>query len=316
MEPTVKRRLFVSAAAAATVLPAAVRAQTPVTLKIGIIPAEICGQVIYGAEAGYFSRAGLDMQMQTFPSGGAIAAALAGGALDIGMVDLTSMINAHVRGIPFVALAPGLVNSSEAPTFAIVVRGDSDIRSAKDLNGKSIGVNGLNNIAQVSAMAWIDNNGGNSKAVKFVELPLPAKAAAIKAGTIDASLDTEPFLTYGLDQGFRAFYMEVKPIASPYLLDVFASTREWAQKNSAAAAKFISAMHDTSVWANANHQLTAPMLAKATRLPLEVVQRMRRGAFAVNEDPKLVQPVIDAVVRYGIIAKGFPASELMYKGPA
>jgi len=28
-------------------------------------------------------------------------------------------------------------------------------------------VNGLNNIAQVSAMAWIDNNGGNSKLVKF-----------------------------------------------------------------------------------------------------------------------------------------------------
>ena len=311
-----KRRLFVSAAAAVTVLPVKIGAQTPVTVKVGIIPAEICGQVIYGIEAGYFSRAGLDVQTQTFPSGGAIASALAGGALDIGMVDLTSMINAHVHGIPFVALAPGLVNSSEAPTFAIVVRGDSDIRSAKDLNGKSIGVNGLNNIAQVSAMAWIDNNGGNSKSVKFVELPLPAKAAAVKAGTIDASLDTEPFLTYGLDQGFRAFYMEVKPIASPYLLDVFASTRDWAQRNSAAAAKFIAAMRDTSIWANANHPLTAPMLAKATKLPVEVVQRMRRGAFAVNADPKLIQPVIDAVARYGIIEKPFPASELMYKASA
>src|SRR5665213_1303461 len=145
MEPVLKRRLFVSAAAAATVLPVSIRAQTPLTVKIGIIPAEICGQVIYGVEGGYFSRAGLDVQTQTFPSGGAIAAALAGGALDIGMVDLTSMINAHVHGIPFVALAAGLVNSSEAPTFAIVVRGDSEVRAAKDLNGKSVGVNGLNN---------------------------------------------------------------------------------------------------------------------------------------------------------------------------
>jgi NitT/TauT family transport system substrate-binding protein len=157
------RRSFVTAATAATIMPALGQAQTAIPIRVGIIPAEICGQIIYGVEGGYFTRAGLDVQAQTFPSGGAIAAALAGGALDIGMVDLTSMISAHSRGIPFIGLAPALVNSSESPTFGIVVRGDSDIRSARDFNGKSIGVNGLNNIAQVSAMAWIDNNGGNSK---------------------------------------------------------------------------------------------------------------------------------------------------------
>lgn len=307
------RGLFVATLTAATMVPKPGRAQTTTPLKIGIIPAEICGQIIYGVESGYFTRAGLDVQTETFPSGGAIASALAGGALDIGMVDLTSMINAHARGIPFIGLAAALINSIEAPTFGIVVRGDSDIRVARDFNNKSIGVNGLNNIAQVSAMAWIDNNGGNSKSVKFVELPLPAKAAAVKAGTIDASLDTEPFLTYGLDQGFRAFFMESKPIASPYLLDLFAATQDWTQRNRPAVAKFIAAVRTTSVWANANHPLTAPMLAKATHIPLDVVQRMRRGAFAVDNDPKLIQPVIDAVVRYGIIDKGFPASELIYK---
>jgi len=294
-------------------VPNATRAQTTIPLKIGIIPAEICGQIIYGVESGYFTRAGLDVQTETFPSGGAIASALAGGALDIGMVDLTSMISAHVHGIPFIGLASALINSIEAPTFGIVVRGDSTIRVARDFNNKSIGVNGLNNIAQVSAMAWIDNNGGASKSVKFVELPLPAKAAAVKAGTIDASLDTEPFLTYGLDQGFRAFFMETKPIASPYLLDLFAATRDWAQQSRPAVTKFVAAVRATSLWANANHALTAPMLAKATHIPLDVVQRMRRGAFAVDNDPKLIQPVIDAVARYGIIEKGFPASEFLYQ---
>ena len=46
------------------------------------------------------------------------------------------------------------------------------------------------------------------------------------------------------------------------------------------------------------------------------------GAFALatyarprstNNDPKLVQPVIDAVARYGRIEKSFPAAELIYK---
>ena len=310
-----KRRIFVSTLAAVAARPALAGAQAATPVRVGIIPAEICGQIIYGVDGGYFGRAGLDVQTQTFPSGGAIASAIAGGAVDIGMVDLTSMINAHVRGIPFVALAPGLVNSSESPTFAIVVRGDSEIRSAKDFAGKTVGVNGLNNIAQVSAMVWIDNNGGNSKLVKFVEMPLPAKAAAVKSGTIDAAIDSEPFLTYGLDLGFRPFFMENKPIASPYLLDFFASTREWAQRNAPAAARFITAMRETSVWANANRPLTAPMLARATKIPIEVVQRMRRGAFASTNEPRLVQPVIDAVARYGIIERGFPAAELLYRAP-
>ena len=256
MEPTLKRRLFVSAAAAATVLPVATRAQTPVTLKIGIIPAEICGQVIYGVEAGYFSRAGLDVQTQTFPSGGAIASALAGGALDIGMVDLTSMINAHVRGIPFVALAPGLVNSSEAPTFAIVVRGDSDIRAAKDLNGKSVGVNGLNNIAQVSAMAWIDNNGGNSKTREIRQIAAAGQSSRSQGGN-DRRLTRYRAVSHlrprsGLSRVLHGGQADrIALSARRFLLNARLGATQQRRRG-----EFISVC-ETSVWANANHQLTA-----------------------------------------------------------
>ena len=60
--PGMKRGLFVSALSAAAIVPSAARAQTTIPLKIGIIPAEICGQIIYGVESGYFTRAGLDVQ--------------------------------------------------------------------------------------------------------------------------------------------------------------------------------------------------------------------------------------------------------------
>lgn len=308
-----KRRTFLAAAGAATASSAPAFGQsTP--LAAGIIPAEICGQVLYGIDEGFFAKAGLTLQPQTFNNGGAIAAAIASGALDVGMIDMTSMISAHARGVPFVALAAALVNSIEAPTFGIVVRGDSPIRGAKDFAGKTIAVNGLNNVAQIAAEAWIDNNGGDAKSVKFIELPLPAKAPAIKAGTVDGSLDTEPFLTYGTDQGFRAFLMDNRPLAPAYLLNLYASTRDWAQRNAASAAAFTSAVRAASAWANRNHSLSAPILAKYTKLPLAVVERMHRGEFALTNDPKLVQPVIDAAVKYGLIERPFPAAELFYAG--
>lgn len=290
------------------------RAQTAaLAIKIGIVPAEISGQILYALDEGFFAKAGLDVTTQAFSSGGAIAAAVAGGAVDVGMIDLTSLISAHARGVPFVGLASGLVNTREAPTFGIVVRGDSEIRAPRDFNNKIIAVNGLNNIAQVSAEAWLDNNGADSKSVKFVEMPLPAKAPAVKAGTVQGSMDTEPFLTLGLDQGFRVFLMENKPIAPVYLLDIWASTREWAERNPAAVKAFGAAMRAVSDWANHNHAASAPILAKYTKIPLEVVQRMHRGQFALVNDPKLVQPVIEVAVKYGLIGKSFPAAELFYK---
>jgi NitT/TauT family transport system substrate-binding protein len=283
------------------------------TVRVGVIPAEICGQIFYGMDEGFFAEHGLQIETASFGSGGAIASAVAGGAVDVGMVDLTSLIAAHARGVPFVALATGLENSEKGTTFAIVVRGDSPIHDAKGFDGATIAVNGLNNIAQISAESWIDHNGGDSKRVKWVELPLPAKKDAVLQGRVTGSLDTEPFLTYGLDAGLRPFMMGNTGIAPVYALDMFITTRDWAEKNPATAAKFAAAMREASRWANRNHNLSAPILAKYTKLPQGVVARMRRGTFAENNDPKLIQPVIEAAVKYGLISKPFPANELYYQ---
>lgn len=313
--PSKLRRFAAALALCCATLAATAAAQTaaqPATLRIGVVPGEISGQIFYGIDRGFFAKNGLDVQVQPFTSGGAIASAIAGGSIDVGMVDLTSLIIGHAKGLPFVGLASGLVNSERGSTFAIVVRGDSPIRSAKDFDGATIAVNGLNNIAQISAESWLDKNGGDSKTVKFIEMPLPLKKDAVLQGKVSGSLDTEPFLTYGIDAGLRPFMMGNTGIAPVYLLDFWAATRDWADKNPATVAKFVAAMRETSDWANKNHALSAPILAKYTKIPEDVVARMHRGDFADTNDPKLVQPVIDAAARYGWIAKAYPAAELFY----
>lgn len=284
----------------------------PTTIRIGVVPGEISGQIFYGIDKGFFAKNGLDVQLMPFTSGGAIASAIAGGSIDVGMVDLTSLIIGHSKGLPFVGLASGLLNSTQGSTFAIVVRGDSPIRSARDFSGATIAVNGLNNIAQISAESWLDHNGGDSKSVKFIEMPLPLKKDAVLQGKVNGSLDTEPFLTYGIDAGLRPFMMGNTGIAPVYLLDFWASMKDWADKNPATVMKFVAAMRETSQWANKNHVLSAPILAKYTKIPEDVVLRMHRGDFAETNDPKLVQPVIDTAARYGWIAKTYSAAELFY----
>jgi NitT/TauT family transport system substrate-binding protein len=286
-------------------------AQTSATVRVGAFPAEVSAEVFYGREAGFFAKAGLNVDVQIMNNGSAIAAAISGDAIDVGLSDLVSVISAHAHGLPFLYIAAGLQWSVKAPTLLPVVAEASPIRGPKDFDGKTVTVNGLGNIAQLPFQAWIDKNGGNSKSVKFLELPFPAMLPALARGTVDAMVCPEPFITGAVKAGNRVVPVMQNPLAPAYLLSGYIATSDWIAKNAALAKHFADAVRAAGDWANANPTLAAPILAKSTNIPLPVVEAMYRGQFQDRLDPALIQPVIDAAVRYGVIAKPFPAGEII-----
>lgn len=296
-------------------VPSAARAQPavkpPVTIHVGALPAEVSGELFYGTDMGLFKKAGLDVDIQFFSNGSAIAAAVASGALDLGLSDLMSVINAHAHGLPFVYAAPGLLTTLKAPTLGLLVPAASPIKDAKDFNGKSLAVSGLHNIAQITASAWIDANGGDSKTVKFVEVPFPQLVPALAAGRIDACVANEPWMTLASERGNRLLFMEKGALAPAFLLSGWVTTKEWAQKNPDTLARFVSAIRQIAAWANANPGASSPILAKYTKADVAVIQRMHRGLFAERFDPSYVQPVIDAAAKYGVIPAEFPAAAII-----
>jgi NitT/TauT family transport system substrate-binding protein len=294
--------------------PAAVTAQTapPDTLRIGVLPAEICGGVFYGIDRGYFKRAGINVELQMFTNGNAIAAGLASGALDIGLSDVVSIMAAHTHGLPLVYVAPSLLNTEKAPTFALIVAKDGPIHTAKDANGQTIAVNGLKNISQLGFEAWVDNNGGDSKTIKWVEMPFPVMPGAIAQGTINGGLPPEPALSAAEAAGDRVVVMDHNAIAPAFLLSGWVTTRGWADAHRDAVKRFAGAIREAALWANKNHDESAPILASYTKIPLEVVRKMRRGDFATEFVTGQVQPMIEAAVKYGIIERSFPMGEIIY----
>ena len=49
---------------------------------------------------------------------------------------------------------------------------------------------------------------------------------------------------------------------------------------------------------------------KFTGYPVETVRKMQRVTFGLSLDPKLIQPMIDAGVKYNVIPKTFDAKEM------
>ena len=92
----------------------------------------------YALQTGMFKKAGLDVEFIVSKSGSAAAEAVVTGAIDIGKSSLVNLLNAHVRGIPIQLVAAGAVYDSKlSPASSILVALDSNINSAKDLNGKT-----------------------------------------------------------------------------------------------------------------------------------------------------------------------------------
>jgi NitT/TauT family transport system substrate-binding protein len=311
------RRAALSAVASAlTLYPVAARSQAGtalVPLRIGVIAAEVAAQPLYATDLNTFKKFGIDPQLQFFPTGNTIAAAVAGGSIDIGLSDIVSVITAHVRGLPFVFAAPGLITTNAAPTFGLLVKSESTYHDARDFNNATVGVNALHTISQLPFQVWIDKNGGDLKSIKFIEVPLPESAVAVTQGTAAATVPTEPFLTLGTDNGARIILMQKNTIAPTFMVGGWVTTSDWLKSNRTTAAKFISAMKETAIWANANPALSAPILAKYSKLPEALIDRMRRGTYATVFDESEIQPTIDAAFKFGYVARSFAASEIIYR---
>lgn len=304
--------LTVSAAVAGGSLIPRVAAAQDAAIRIGAYTIDAAAEPFYAQEMGFFKKAGFDAVVTTFTSGNNIAAALLGGALDVGEIDLVSMASAHSRGLPLILLAPGALFVKNSQTSTLMVRTTSPIKTAKDLNGKVIGTNGIKNIVQIMGETWIENNGGDPKSVKFVEIPVFSMANAIVEGRIDAAILAEPFVSNALTEGkLRGISLAEKNVAPEFLTGAFATTIDWSQKHPDLAKKVVLAMNETAKWANANRPQSAMILTKISKLSPETANHMGRAVYGEKFDVALVQPIIDACAKFDAIPKTFPAAEII-----
>jgi NitT/TauT family transport system substrate-binding protein len=294
--------------------PGAASAQTLGSIAIAAIPSDISGSAYYADANGFFKRAGLTASFGEFTSGPAIAAAVIGGAADVGYSNVISLAIAHSKGLPVTILVPANLHVSSAPTAGLLaVKTDSPIKTAKDFNGKIIAVIGLSNIADIAAREWIDKNGGDSKTVKSVELPFSTMKAAIEAGRVDGGvLDTtaDPLLGKPGDT-LRLVASTFDAIGTRFAPSVWFTTTDWVAKNPARAAAFVVAMREAGAWANAHHRESAEILAKYTNNTAAQIDSYTRVTYGDKLPPELIQPNIDAAAKYGVIPKAFRAAEII-----
>lgn len=267
-----------------------VSAQTKIKLLYPTVNAFTASYV--AQDQGYFGQHGLDVDLSIAQNAGLVPSALVSDSAQIGGVTPTALLSANEQGLNL-AIVAGTIDYPQNPgTAGILAHTGSGIKNATDLVGKKVGIPGFGGIPDVLAKKWVQVNGADFRQVDWVEIAFPQMGDALTGGIIDAATLVSPFYNHIIDGKVGYQIGDTFSVISPGTGSIFfASTREWAAKNSQ-AIKALRASLDEAVAFIADPTHAASVrdsIAKYTKLP---PQAAGSAVIPINYD---VQPTAKAL---------------------
>jgi NitT/TauT family transport system substrate-binding protein len=304
--------IFAAVFSALLIGASATSADGPTVIRVAGPPNEGYKDVYYAVQAGLFAKLGLDVQPRIVNGGAVALAGLAGGSYDVAYTNLVPVLQAHQHGLAFQIVAPSTMFMSDRVQNAMLVAKGSPLRTAHDLNGKTIGTQSLQDLNSVAMRAWIDKNGGDSSTVHVLEVPSAAAVAALTSHRIDAMALSEPLLGEALETGkVRIFAKPQSAIADQFQAQAFVSMSDFVTQHPDVMARFARAMHESAIYNNAHMADTVGLVSSFTAIPPDVVAHSVRAIDGEYVAPRYIQPLIDAAAKYGMIPKAFPAEDII-----
>jgi ABC-type nitrate/sulfonate/bicarbonate transport system substrate-binding protein len=124
----------------------------------------------------------------------------------------------------------------------------------------------------------------------------------------------EPALTQVLGTGkFRVLGRQFDAVANGQRFEqtAFAGMGTWVERSRDAASRFARAMHESILYTNAHFAETVDMMAEYTKVTPEVVARSVRYVDPEYVEARMLQPMLDVCIKYGVVDRGFPVEEVI-----
>ena len=251
---------------------------------MGVSPSTASAAVYLAAQK-EFAEQGLDVTMSTIQSGAEAIPRLLNGELAFSLGDAAGTITAASNGIEVAATGVATVSPSKPEQdYSSVVAVNADIKGPKDLQGHTVAVNQLNGTAQLTAKAAIDNQGGDSSTVNFVELPFPQMNDAVTSGRVDSAYVVEPFLSGALSGGMHVVLAPQAYAVAGLPSTIFVSAKSYADQNPDVVRRFDAAMSAAAARANADAAVARQIAGTYTTIPPDVLAKITLPIYAENAD--------------------------------
>ena len=281
------------------------RADSPVKLRIGETAGIPYAFLKFGVDKGFYRDAGLDVQAVPVQGAAPIVASVVSGDYQLGGSDTATLTQALARRLPLTMIAPGTsVSRRKANDFsALMVSPKSGIREPRDLRGKTIAVNILGNITEVTLSGALERLGVDPKTIRYTELPFPEMAAAVEKGRVDGAFIIEPFRTIGAAAGLKSLFGPFSSFQPGMQIGSIIATERYAERNPGVISSFQKAHAQTARYIATHEAEFRRALPKVAQLKPALAQKVKLPVWKENVDPPSVQRVSDAMARFGLVKR-------------
>ncbi|TXS54509.1 nitrate ABC transporter substrate-binding protein [Streptomyces sp. uw30] len=246
------------------------------TVKLGLIPIVDVAPLYLGQKKGLFEKQGLKLEFTTAQGGAAIVPGVTSGQFQFGFSNVTSLMVAQSNGVPVKAVANGIASTGvRGKDFnGLMVKKDSPVKSAKDLEGKKVAINTLKNINETAVRQAVREAGGDPDKVQLVEMAFDQMPAALDQGQIDAACVVEPATATIRSQGGREIASPLIDIAPELTVAMYFTSTQYAQQHPDVVKKFQDATAESLAYAEAHPDEARQIVTTYTKIPESVLDQV------------------------------------------
>jgi ABC-type nitrate/sulfonate/bicarbonate transport system substrate-binding protein len=279
------RRTLLASAFASVSLGAKAQTPTRMTIATGVDPA--FSQFYVAKEGGLFEKNGLDVTINTGPSGSAMVPFLVNNQVQAAYgSDLAGVINHQVDN-NIIAVADG---TYLAKWESVIGR---NVDSLEALKGKKVGV-AFGTGAEIFWRRLLAARKLDPAAYKLVNVEAPEMLAALERGDIDAFAVWEPWPTRTLMAVKNTKVLATADGIYNNINFVYMN-RGWIEQNRATAEKFIKALCEANDIIEKDRANATRMVAKFLKMPLELAtELMPKLEFDMNWKPRSIEAIKDS----------------------
>ncbi|WP_439550522.1 ABC transporter substrate-binding protein [Falsiroseomonas sp.] len=308
----INRRSLLAAGAAATALPIPAFAQgAPIrmTIATGVDPS--FAPYYVAREGGFFQRNGLEVTVNTGPSGSAMIAFLVGNQINSAYGAEQAGVSAHLVDPNVVAVAEG---TALLRWISILGR---NVENMEALKGKRVGV-ARGTGSETFWLSVVAKLNLNPADYTIVNVEAPEMVAALERGNIDAFAVWEPWPT----RAMRAI-PNTKILLSNDQIQIVRNfiymNKGWAESNQEATQRFMRSMIQAQEFIASNPTEAAAQVARFLRQDRAfIAELMTKVEFKVNLTPDSVgniQLAIDQLRGMNRLARPVTPDQVIWKAP-
>jgi NitT/TauT family transport system substrate-binding protein len=319
----IRPRRVLAATAALVLLATGVAWQSPAARAATEITVGTTGRTsddwaMYVAEdTGIFAANGLDVTIIDAASPVGATQELIGGSIQFGSVTSTQMIEAVQSGAGIVSLWQ---NINKPPYYMIGKKGMTSVAQLK--GGKTLIVSGPSAITRVFADAMLAGHGVKQDDVVFTYAGATnARFAALLSGGVDAAILLPPFSFRAISLGYPILD-DVQKYYKNFPFDTYAASTSWLPTHHSETVAFLKSiaagvrfLYDPKNKAKAL-QILSTETSTSDEDTLKTYDLLINQLHAIPTDGTSsiadYQPVIDAVLKLGIVKPPLPPATKFY----